>query len=77
MPRCATLAMVLWAFYEAWRDNGFKDIDAGGVRLRPRPSISRMRRVKDGDYGARMSLMNDYKRGSVAHAEMLVLDDDA
>lgn len=69
MTACSLLAAALWSYYEAWRDNGFKDIDADGDRLRPRPSVSRMRRVKDADYGTRMSLLNDYKHGSVAHAE--------
>lgn len=66
---CPLLAAAFWSCYEVWRDNGFKDIDADGDRLRSRPSVSRMRRVKGSDLGARMSLLNDYKHGSVAHAE--------
>lgn len=69
MTSCPYLAAVLWSYYLAWRDNGFKDIDADGERLRPRASASRMRRVKNADYGTRMSLLNDYKHGSVALAE--------
>jgi hypothetical protein len=69
MIACPSLVAALWSHYETWRDNGFKDIDADGGVLRPRPSRSRMRRVKDADYGARMSLLNDYKHGSTAHAE--------
>jgi hypothetical protein len=69
MTACPMLVVVLWSFYEAWRDNGFKDVDADGATLRPRPSLSRMRRVKDGDLGTRMSLMNDYKQGSMVYAE--------
>lgn len=69
MTACPLLVIALWSYYEAWRDNGFKDIDADGASLRPRPSGSRMRRVKDADYGTRMSLLNDYKHGSSAHAE--------
>lgn len=69
MRACPLLAAWLWFAYEAWRDNNFKDIDADGATFRPRPSISRMRRLKANDYGTRMSLFNDYKSGSVAHAE--------
>lgn len=69
MRACPTLAFVLWLHYETWRDNSFKDIDADGATLRPTPSRSRMRRVKSGDYGTRMSLLNDYKTGSTAIAQ--------
>jgi hypothetical protein len=73
--RCPTLSAMLWSHYTAWRDNNFKDIDADGDAFRPRPSLSRMRRLKHGDYGTRMSLLNDYKYGSVLHAEKQDVDD--
>lgn len=69
MTRSPLLVVWLWHAYEAWRDNGFKDIDADGVTFRPQPSVSRTRRLKRGDYGARMSMLNDYKHGSEAYAE--------
>jgi hypothetical protein len=75
MMTCPVLATALWLAFVAWRDNGFKNIDADGAPFRPRPSLSRMRRVKHGDYGTRMTLMNDYKHGSVQHAENQDIDD--
>lgn len=69
MTACPSLVAVLWSYYETWRANSFKDIDADGEVLRPQPSRSRMRRVKDADYGTRMSLLNDYTHGSVTYAE--------
>lgn len=64
MRTCPTLALVLWLYYEAWRDNGFKNVDADGAVFRPQVSVSRMRRVKEGDYGARMSLLNNLNKES-------------
>ncbi len=69
MTTCLSLVAALWSYYEAWRNNSFKDTDSDGEPLRPCPSISRTRRVKDADYGTRMSLLNDYKHGSTAYAE--------
>lgn len=68
MRRCRVTASVLWAWYEVWRDNGFKDTNADGDRLRPRPSRSRLRRVKADDYGAKMASLNAYVHGSKEHA---------
>ena len=58
------LAATLWGFYRAWEENSFKDIDADGGRFRPRPSKSRMRRVKPSDLGSAMQLLHRYKAGS-------------
>lgn len=69
------MSITLWSWFVTWRDNGFKDIDADGTALRPRPSLSRMRRLKRGDYGTRMSLLNNYKHGSVQHRENQDVDD--
>jgi hypothetical protein len=76
MRACPVLSALLWSAFAAWRDNGFKNIDVDGAPFRPRPSLSRMRRLKRGDYGTRMTLLNDYKHGSVQHAEKQD-DDDA
>jgi hypothetical protein len=73
--RYPTLSAALWSALVAWRDNSFKNIDADGAPFRFRPSLSRMRRVKHGDYGMRMALLNDYKHGSVLHAENQDIDD--
>ena len=64
MSTCSLLASWLWFAYEAWRDNGFKNVDADGATFRPQVSVSRMRRVKEGDYGARMSLLNNLNKES-------------
>lgn len=69
MSKAPLLAVWLWFAYAAWCDNGFKNIDADGSVFRPRPSVSRMRRLRVDDYGTRMSMLNDYKSGSVTHAE--------
>jgi len=64
------MAATLWSYYQAWAYNNFKNIDSDGERLRPRPSKSRMRRLKSGDYGSAMSLLNRYKVGSTELEEL-------
>jgi len=69
MWKSLQLAAILWVAYQVWQDQGYPEVDPEVANARPRPSRSRLRRMKREDYGAQMSLLQRYKHASTELAQ--------